>query len=123
LLSYSYVFSKGFGGVLSRKSKGIVQQRLNHHFSFNNTCLHKGNLNSRFVSEGELTSKNKQGLLLMSCCKSSSVHTMDGEKDMNSNWKQAKSVYDFDFVDIDGNQQSMEMFKGHPLIVVNVASK
>jgi len=42
---------------------------------------------------------------------------------MNKDWKNAKSVYDFDFVDIDGNPQSMDMFKGHPLIVVNVASK
>jgi len=42
---------------------------------------------------------------------------------MDSNWKSAKSVYDFKYIDIDGEEQSMEIFKGHPLIVVNVASK
>jgi glutathione peroxidase-family protein len=43
--------------------------------------------------------------------------------DMEGKWKDAKSVYEFDYVDIDGNPQSMRKFEGHPLIVVNVASK
>jgi len=42
---------------------------------------------------------------------------------MGGAWKDAKSVYDFDYIDIDGNPQSMQKFVGHPLIVVNVASK
>jgi len=44
-------------------------------------------------------------------------------QDMGENWKDAKSVYDFDYVDINGVHQSMKNFQGHPLIVVNVASK
>jgi len=37
--------------------------------------------------------------------------------------KSASSAYDFDFIDIDGEKQSMDKYKGHVLIVVNVASK
>jgi len=33
------------------------------------------------------------------------------------------SIYDFKYVDIDGKEQSMEKYRGHVLIVVNVASK
>jgi len=33
------------------------------------------------------------------------------------------SIYDFKYVDIDGQEQSMEKYRGHVLIVVNVASK
>jgi len=35
----------------------------------------------------------------------------------------AESLYDFKYVDIDGHEQSMEKYRGHVLIVVNVASK
>jgi len=38
-------------------------------------------------------------------------------------WNTASSVYDFDYIDIDGVTQSMSRYKGHVLIVVNVASK
>jgi len=44
-------------------------------------------------------------------------------QEMGDGWKNAKSVYDFNYKDIDGVEQSMDIFKGHPLIVVNVASK
>jgi len=37
--------------------------------------------------------------------------------------KKASSAYDFSFMDIDGESQSMSKYKGHVLIVVNVASK
>jgi len=37
--------------------------------------------------------------------------------------KSASSAYDFDYVDIDGKEQSLSRYKGHVLIVVNVASK
>jgi len=33
------------------------------------------------------------------------------------------SVYDFEYKDINGEMQSMSRYKGHVLIVVNVASK
>jgi len=42
---------------------------------------------------------------------------------MGDNWKAASSVYDFDYIDIDGIPQSMKKFQDHTLIVVNVASK
>jgi len=38
-------------------------------------------------------------------------------------WKKALSVYEFKYTDIDGNEQSMERYRGHVLIVANVASK
>jgi hypothetical protein len=40
----------------------------------------------------------------------------------NPDWKNAKSVYDFNFVNIDGQVESMDKYRGHVLIVVNVAS-
>ncbi|CAG2114144.1 unnamed protein product [Medioppia subpectinata] len=36
--------------------------------------------------------------------------------------KTAKSVYDFSAKDIDGNEVTLDKYKGHPLLVVNVAS-
>jgi len=41
----------------------------------------------------------------------------------DEDWKKASSVYDFKYTDIDGNEQSMDRYKGHVLIVANVASK
>jgi len=35
----------------------------------------------------------------------------------------ATSFYDFKATDIDGKEVSMEQYKGHVLLVVNVASK
>jgi hypothetical protein len=40
----------------------------------------------------------------------------------NPDWKKAKSVYEFNYVNIDGELESMEKYKGHVLVVVNVAS-
>jgi len=36
-------------------------------------------------------------------------------------YKAAKSVYEFNVTDIDGNEVSMEKYRGHVLIIVNVA--
>ena len=44
--------------------------------------------------------------------------TFDQEKD----WQSASSVYDFKAKDIDGNEVSLDKYKGHVLIIVNVAS-
>ncbi|KAJ8664771.1 hypothetical protein QAD02_006433 [Eretmocerus hayati] len=41
----------------------------------------------------------------------------------NTNWKEATSIYDFHAKDIDGNDVSLEKYKGHVVIIVNVASK
>jgi len=41
----------------------------------------------------------------------------------NTDWKSAQSVYDFTVKDLDGNDVSLEKYRGHPLIIVNVASK
>ena len=37
-------------------------------------------------------------------------------------WKNAKTIYEFKVTDIDGNQVGLDKYKGHPLLVVNVAS-
>ncbi|PWA25342.1 hypothetical protein CCH79_00005173 [Gambusia affinis] len=42
---------------------------------------------------------------------------------MVDNWKTAKSIYEFSAKDIDGNEVSLEKYKGHVCIIVNVASK
>jgi len=41
----------------------------------------------------------------------------------NDSWKTASSIYDFAVKDIDGNDVSLEKYKGHVCIIVNVASK
>jgi glutathione peroxidase-family protein len=38
-------------------------------------------------------------------------------------WKKVKSIYEFSALDIDGNEVSMEKYRGHVCIIVNVASK
>jgi len=38
-------------------------------------------------------------------------------------WRDAASIYDFNVVDIDGNEVSMEKYRGHVVIIVNVASE
>lgn len=40
-----------------------------------------------------------------------------------TNWKQAKSIYEFTVNDIHGNPVSLEKYKGHVCIIVNVASQ
>jgi len=40
----------------------------------------------------------------------------------NPDWKKANSTYDFNYINIDGAVESMEKYRGHVLIVVNVAS-
>jgi len=52
----------------------------------------------------------------------SSVYTQVEEMAEKS-WKDATSVYDFKYTDIDGVEQSMEKFRGHVLIIANVATK
>jgi glutathione peroxidase-family protein len=45
--------------------------------------------------------------------------------DMNQKdaWKHARSIYDFSAYDIDGNLVSLEKYRGHVCIIVNVACK
>jgi len=38
-------------------------------------------------------------------------------------WKKAKSIYEFTALDIDGNEVSLEKYRGHVCLIVNVASK
>ncbi|XP_065331505.1 uncharacterized protein Gtpx isoform X2 [Cloeon dipterum] len=49
-------------------------------------------------------------------CRFSAMATAD-------NWKNASSIYDFTVKDIKGNEVSLEKYKGHVCIIVNVASK
>jgi glutathione peroxidase len=41
----------------------------------------------------------------------------------NANYAAAKSIYEFSAIDIDGNEVSLEKYRGHVCIIVNVASK
>lgn len=41
----------------------------------------------------------------------------------NVNWKNATSIYEFTVSDIDGNEVSLEKYRGHVCIIVNVACK
>ncbi|XP_045025443.1 glutathione peroxidase isoform X2 [Daphnia magna] len=41
----------------------------------------------------------------------------------NADYKSATSIYDFTVLDIDGNQVSLEKYRNHVCIIVNVASK
>lgn len=38
-------------------------------------------------------------------------------------WQSAKSIYEFSAVDIDGNEVSLEKYRGNVVIITNVASK
>ncbi|KAG7214630.1 hypothetical protein INR49_010522 [Caranx melampygus] len=38
-------------------------------------------------------------------------------------WQSAKSIYEFSAKDIDGNEVSLEKYRGYVCIIVNVASK
>ncbi|KAL6104399.1 gpx4 [Pungitius sinensis] len=40
-----------------------------------------------------------------------------------SDWQSAKSIYEFNATDIDGNAVSLEKYRGNVCIIVNVASK
>uniref|UniRef100_A0A3B4D7M2 Glutathione peroxidase 4a n=1 Tax=Pygocentrus nattereri TaxID=42514 RepID=A0A3B4D7M2_PYGNA len=40
-----------------------------------------------------------------------------------NNWKSAKSIYEFSAKDIDGNEVSLEKYRGFVCIITNVASK
>jgi len=41
----------------------------------------------------------------------------------NADWKSATSIYDFSAIDIDGNEVSLEKYRGHVSVIANVASK
>uniref|UniRef100_A0A8B9HF00 Glutathione peroxidase 4a n=1 Tax=Astyanax mexicanus TaxID=7994 RepID=A0A8B9HF00_ASTMX len=40
-----------------------------------------------------------------------------------NDWKSAKSIYEFSAKDIDGNEVSLEKYRGFVCIITNVASK
>jgi len=40
----------------------------------------------------------------------------------DDDWRNKKSLYEFTAKDIDGNQVSFEKYRGHPTLVVNVAT-
>jgi len=40
-----------------------------------------------------------------------------------TDWQSAKSIYEFTAKDIDGNEQSLEKYRGFVCIITNVASK
>nr|CAH0111221.1 unnamed protein product [Daphnia galeata] len=52
-------------------------------------------------------------LLLAGCSKFNTVMASPSEGSGNTNFKQAQSIYDFTALDIDGNQVSLEKYRGH----------
>lgn len=42
---------------------------------------------------------------------------------MEDKWKTAQTIYEFELDDIDGNSVSMEKYRGHVCLIVNVASQ
>jgi len=40
-----------------------------------------------------------------------------------TDWQSAKSIYEFTAKDIDGNEESLEKYRGFVCIITNVASK
>lgn len=40
-----------------------------------------------------------------------------------NDWQSAKSIYEFSAIDIDGNDVSLEKYRGYVCIITNVASK
>lgn len=49
--------------------------------------------------------------------------TSGDQEPKQEEWEKAKSVYDFTVKDMDGQDVPLSQFKGHPLIIINVASK
>lgn len=41
----------------------------------------------------------------------------------SESWQAAKSIYEFSAKDIDGNEVSLEKYRGNVVIITNVASK
>lgn len=68
----------------------------------------------KVVGEERTCSKNDQD-----CPESESLNDFD----QYTNWKSAKSMYDFSAKDIDGNEVSLSKYRGFVCIVVNVASQ
>lgn len=62
-------------------------------------------------------------LLLAGCAKYSSVMASPPAGSGNANYKLAQSFYDFTAIDIDGNEVSLDKYRGNVCIIVNVASK
>jgi len=71
----------------------------------------------KFVSSVTNTTSLKKGAIR--------EQNLNIEKNSSSeeNMAGSKSIYDYTYVDIDGQEQSMAKYRGHVLIVVNVASK
>jgi glutathione peroxidase-family protein len=46
-----------------------------------------------------------------------------GEEKPKDWWKQAKSIYEFTATDIDGNEVSLEKYRGHVCLIVDTACK
>ncbi|XP_050461354.1 uncharacterized protein LOC126856667 isoform X1 [Cataglyphis hispanica] len=55
-------------------------------------------------------------------CKDKALCLVPSEFNQNTDWESATSVYDFNADDILGNNVSLEKYRNHVLIIVNVAS-
>jgi len=82
---------------------------------------------SRLAGIGSVLMKNKgrSGLLfvpLTFCARDDNCDPNSSKANRGSNWMRATSVHEFSYVDIDGNQQTMDKYKGKILVIVNVAS-
>jgi hypothetical protein len=56
-------------------------------------------------------------------CSQLSYSKSSGEEKPKDWWKQAKSIYEFTATDIDGNEVSLEKYRGHVCLIVDTACK
>jgi len=60
---------------------------------------------------------------LILCASLATSGVMASASETADGWKKAGSVYEFKADDIDGNEVSLEKYRGQVLIIVNVASE
>jgi len=87
------------------------------------TFIRLGSLSKTILSAGAVTATATvfapQLLNLQSAKKFSTVMAQSGDGDP----AKADNIYGFSAIDIDGNNVSLEKYRGHVCVVVNVASQ
>jgi hypothetical protein len=96
--------------MLTTFSRRILQAGLISSFAAANVCYVNKNNNAGLLSNG------------VNICKAPNFFSVMASGNP-SNPSKASTIYEFSAVDIDGNDVSLEKYRGHVCIIVNVASK